>query len=68
MKTTIIVYLAVNLVLMMIAILLNFESGKDDVKRFFCRCALFLIGGVFVVVIGAVYQLFKAVRQWNEQR
>lgn len=68
MTTTIIVYLAVNLVLMMIAVLLNFEQDKDDAKRFFCRCALFFVFGVFVVVIGAVYQLFKAVKEWNEQR
>ena len=68
MKTTIIVYFAVNLVLMMIAVLLNFEQDKDDIRRFFCRCALFFAFGVFVVVIGAFYQLFKAVRQWNEQR
>ena len=68
MKTAIIVYFAVNVALMMIAVLLNFEQDKDDVKRFFCRCALFLIGGVFVVVFGCFYQLFKAVRQWNEQR
>ena len=66
--TAIIVYLAVNLVLMMIAILLNYEQDKDDPKRFFCRCALFFAFGVFVVVIGAFYQIYKAVRQWNEQR
>ena len=41
MTTAIIVYFAVNLVLMMVAILLNFESDKDDTKRFLCRCALF---------------------------
>ena len=61
--TAIIVYLAVNLVLMMIAILLNFEQDKDDPKRFFCRCALFFCFGVFVVVIGAVYQLYKVIKE-----
>ena len=68
MKTAIIVYFAVNLVLMMVAILLNFEQDKDDPKRFFCRCALFFAFGVFVVVIGAGYQIYKAFKEWNEQR
>lgn len=66
--TAIIVYFAVNFALMMIAVLLNFEQDKGDAKRFFCRCALFFAFGVFVVVFGCFYQLFKAVRQWNEQR
>ena len=63
MTTAIIVYFAVNLVLMMVAILLNFEQDKDDVKRFFCRCALFFGFGVFVVVIGAFYQIYKAFKE-----
>ena len=53
--TAIIVYLAVNLVLMMIAILLNYEQDKDDPKRFFVavRCSLRLVcswslSGVFI--------------------
>lgn len=61
--TAIIVYFSVNLVLMMIAVLLNFEQDKDDPKRFFCRCALFFAFGVFVVVIGAVYQLYKTIKE-----
>ena len=63
--TAIIVYFSVNVVLMMIAVLLNFEQDKDDARRFFCRCALFLIGGVFVVVFGCFYQLFKAIKERN---